>query len=95
MKHEYQGGRHNADLEASRNRLIRGNSYKDVSTVCVIPTRGMIPAKVCNALWSLMTPMNQKFIRITVEGEEVGIAYNDAGESRIIEMEIHAHRRGR
>ena len=58
--------------------MIRGQSYKDLSTVCVIPTRGSIPAKVCTALWGLMQPMNQRFYRICVEKAEVGDAYNEA-----------------
>lgn len=73
-------GRHNADLEATRNRLIKGNTYKDVSTVCVIPTRGVIPAKVCTAIWNLQSPMNQPFHKFCVEGKEVGEAYNETVE---------------
>jgi hypothetical protein len=33
-------GLNNADLERARGRLMRGNSYRDLSTVCIIPTRG-------------------------------------------------------
>lgn len=81
-------GRHNANLEGSVNRLVKGNSYKDVSTVMILPTRGLIPAKVCNALWGLMNPMNQKFLRMVVEGEEVGKAYNDAVETILTNPEL-------
>lgn len=73
-------GRHNSNLAASVERLVKGNTYKDASTILVLPTRGVIPAKVCNALWSLITPMNQPFFRHLVEGKEVGEAYNDAVE---------------
>ena len=69
-------GRHNDNLEASIGRLIRGSTYKDLSTVCIIPTRGVIPAKVVQYWLGLMTPMNQKFIRLFIEKMEVGDAYN-------------------
>lgn len=56
--------------------IIKGNSYKDLSTICIVPTRGVIPAKVVQSWMGMMTPMNQKFIRIFAEGMEVGEAYS-------------------
>lgn len=76
---DYQG-RHNKDIEKSRDRLIRGNTYKDLSTIIVVPTRGVIPAKVVQNWMSMMMPMNQKVIRIFMIGMEVGDAYNNAIE---------------
>jgi len=73
-------GRHNADLASACDRLHRGGTYRDLSTICVIPTRGLIPAKIVQSWWGLMTPMNQKFLRIFVENMEVGDAYNWAIE---------------
>jgi hypothetical protein len=73
----YQG-KHNANLDASRDRLIQGKTYKDLSTICVVPTRGVIPAKVVQCWMSMFTPMNQKFLRIFVIGMEVGQAYSQA-----------------
>jgi hypothetical protein len=73
-------GVHNSDLAASAERIERSKSYRDLSTVCVIPTRGRIDARVVESWWSLMTPMNQPFIRITVRGMEVAEAYNSAIE---------------
>jgi hypothetical protein len=70
-------GTHNKDLEASRDRLFKGSSYKDLSTVCVIATRGMIHAKVLQSWFGLMSAMNQKFIRLFALGMEVGEAYNN------------------
>lgn len=75
-----EGGFHNAGLEDSRNRLIRGSSYRDLSTICIIPTRGSISARVVQSWFSLMTPMNQKFIRMFLTGMEVGDAYAQAVE---------------
>lgn len=76
---DYQG-HHNKDIEKSRDRLLKGNTYKDLSTICIIPTRGVIPAKVVQNWMNLMPPMNQKFTRIFMIGMEVGDAYNNAIE---------------
>lgn len=74
------GGIHNSDLTASRERLKKGKQYRDLSTVCVVPTRGMIPARVVESWMGLMTPMNNAFFRMFVSGMEVGDAYNAAVE---------------
>lgn len=73
-------GHHNKDIEKSRDRLIQGSTYKDLSTIIVVPSRGVIPAKVVQNWMSLMVPMNQKVIRIFMIGMEVGDAYNSAIE---------------
>jgi hypothetical protein len=73
-------GFHNSDLEASKERLEKGKQYRDLSTICVIPTRGMIPARVVESWMGLMTPMNNAFMRIFISGMEVGDAYNAAVE---------------
>jgi len=75
---DIQQGRHNADLNGATDRLVRGNTYKNLSTVIVVPTRGLIAAKVVQNWMGLMTPMNQKAIRIFVENMEVADAYNSA-----------------
>jgi len=72
-------GRHNAD-PGSASRILRGQTYKNLSTVCVIPTRGLIPAKVVQCWMAMLAPMNQKFLRIFVIGMEVGAAYSQAVE---------------
>lgn len=76
-----ESGYHNQDLPSSISRLQQGQSYKDVTMAIVVPTRGMIPARVVASWMSLMKPMNQfcygpEFIA----GEEVGLAYNRAVE---------------
>jgi len=70
-------GFHNTNPE-TMDRLVRGNSYRDISTVCVVPTRGVITAKVVQSWMGLMSPMNQKFTRIFMIGMEVGEAYTSA-----------------
>ena len=69
-------GKNNSDMDLARGRLIRGDTYRDLSTVCIIPTRGVIPAKVVQSWMGMSTPMNQKFTRIFIEKMEVGDAYN-------------------
>jgi hypothetical protein len=73
---EQDVGRNNSNIEAARDRLIRGQSYKDLSTICIVATRGMIPSKVVQSWMNLASPMNQKFMRIFIEQMEVGDAYN-------------------
>ena len=80
-------GRHNLDPNA-KDRIIRGSTYKDASTVCVIPTRGMIPAKVVQNWMSLISPMNQKFTRVFMIGLEVGEAYSQAIEMILANSEL-------
>lgn len=72
----------------SRDRLIKGNTYKDLSTICIVPTRGVIPAKVVQSWMGLMSPMNQKFMRMFVIGMEVSQAYNSAIETILQHPEL-------
>lgn len=70
-------GIHNSDLDASRDRLIKGGTYKDCSTVCIMPTPsdGDLFYKVSDAKEGLLKPMNQKFTFLRVTGDEVGDAF--------------------
>ncbi len=81
-------GRNNANLEVARDRLIRGQSYKDLSTICVIPTLGAVFSKVVQTWMNLATPMNQKFLRMFIEDMEVGDAYNHAVEQILANPEL-------
>jgi hypothetical protein len=72
-------GLHNENIQASIDRLNRGGTYRDLSTIIVCPTRGMIPDRVVQSWMSLIRPMNQKVIGpIFFRGFEVGHAYNMA-----------------
>ncbi len=64
-------GYHNKHSEENLAKL----AYKDRSTVCIIPTLGMIHAKVVQSWTAMMAPMNAKFSRVFVIGLEVGHAY--------------------
>lgn len=71
-------GRHNANkryLEVEKEGV-----YRESHTVCIIPTRGVIPAKAVQSWMGLMSPMNQGFAKIMVIGMEVGYAYTSAIE---------------
>ncbi len=68
--------------------IIKGNSYKDLSTICIVPTRGVISAKVVQNWMALMSPMNSKFVRLFVEGMEVGEAYSTAIENILANPEL-------
>jgi len=74
-------GYHNQDLEQSIKRLQRGQTYKDLSTVWITVTRGMLHTKIVSSWMSLMRPMNQPFYGpIFIENEEVGQGYEKAFE---------------
>jgi len=58
-------------------RLEKEKTYRDLSTVIVCPTRGMIPARIVQSWQGMIRPMNQKILGpIFMEGMEVGEAYN-------------------
>lgn len=71
-------GRHNEGLPEAITRLEESRSYRDLSTVIVVPTRGTIPARCVENWMGLMMPMNQKVVRLFVSGMEVGAAYSAA-----------------
>lgn len=81
-------GRHNSQLDVSRDRLIKGGTYKNQRVIMVVPTRGVIPAKVVQSWMNLMTPMNQPFLRVFVEKMEVGEAYTTAIENILAHPEL-------
>lgn len=79
-------GRHNASDYVSR--LEKSKIYKDLSTVCIVPTRGQIDYRVVQNWWGIMSPMNHKFMRMFVSGMEVGAAYNSAIEQILAHPEL-------
>jgi hypothetical protein len=72
------GGKHNADLDATRTRLLRNGSFKRQRVVVVIPAVSPIPPKVYLSHCALGFPPNNGVIRILAEGMEVGDAYSQA-----------------
>ncbi|MBI5400798.1 MAG: hypothetical protein HZB12_01635 [Candidatus Yonathbacteria bacterium] len=70
-------GYHNQDQTSTNARLEKAKSYRDLSTIIICPTRGVVPAKVVQSWMGLMRPMNQKVIGpLFAIGMEVGEAYN-------------------
>lgn len=55
-------GYHNSDMDRAVTRLDKSKSYRDLSTIIVCPTRGMIPARIVQSWMGLMRPMNQKVL---------------------------------
>lgn len=74
----YEPGTHNKALNEARKRLKKLKPYEDQSTIVLIPTRGVIPARTVECLANLAAPMNQRMIRMFVSGAEVGDAYEQA-----------------
>lgn len=69
-------GRHNQKLVADFDGLDKTQKYRNLSTVCFVPTLGMIPIEVVNSWLGLIKPMNQKFAGpFPIKGMEVGEAY--------------------
>src|SRR5206468_12573007 len=69
-------GSHNGQLDQSIGRLMKGNTYKDLSTIWITPTRDNLKPRVVASWMALMRPMNQPFIGpLFAEGDEVGVAY--------------------
>ena len=62
----------------TRKRIKQGAGYKDLSTVMVCPTRGVIPARVVQSMMDMVPMMNQAFVRMFIERMEVAAAYNAA-----------------
>jgi hypothetical protein len=82
-------GINNADLQATIERLNRGKTFQDLSTVIVCPTRGVITDRVVQSWMGLIRPMNQKVIGpIFIRGYEVGQAYNTAVEMILANPEL-------
>jgi len=74
-------GVHNKQEPDSVKRLIKGNTYKDLSTIWITPTRGTLNPRVVSSWIALMKPMNQPFVGpIFLEEDEVGIAYQKGFE---------------
>lgn len=63
-------------LGFERLESIPGSTYRDSSTVILVPTRGMIHHKVVGAWQGLIQPMNQKRAMFFCPGDEVGYAYD-------------------
>lgn len=56
--------------------LIKGSTFKDNSTIFLVPTRGLIHPRIVNSWMQMISPINSRKIFDIIEGDEVGVAYN-------------------
>lgn len=63
-------GYHNHDLDVAAERIKSAQAYKNLSTVIVTPTRGMIPALVVQSWMFLLGPPNAQIGRFFTQTEE-------------------------
>jgi len=63
------------------NEIIRGNTYRDSSTVVVVPTLSSVPTKVVHSWLAMQKPLNAKWSWFFVDGDEVSVAYNRTVET--------------
>ena len=80
LDHGYQED--NPGLGYERVKYHHGSTYKDGSTVIVVPTRGQpwqpsLNVRFVQCLMGLIAPMNQKRAVLWACGHEVGKAYNE------------------
>lgn len=79
----YLPGTQNEDLQKANDRLTAGKTYKDLSTVIIVPTRGgrSLTPRFASSTYGLLKAMNQKcYGPIFMSGQEVGSAFNSAIE---------------
>jgi hypothetical protein len=82
-------GFHNQRLSASIERLVKGQTYKNLATVWITPTRGQLAPKVVSSWMGVMRAMNQPFLGpVFIEGDEVGQAYQKGFEMVIDNAEL-------
>ena len=70
-------GFHNRDLQATNARLSSEGTWKKQRIVWLIPGGESVPAKVYVAHRGLITPPNQPFAPMYIEGAEVGAAFDE------------------
>lgn len=70
-------GRNNLNLEDARKRLKLSRSSENLSTICIIPHSGNIPAKVVQNWFNLTAGMNQRFLPLMINGNDKNMVYNN------------------
>ena len=85
-------GRHNQDMGATLKRLEMDGSYKDMSTILIIPCIGSVPVKVVSSWWNTYWPPNQKIIKMYPVGMEVGEAYSQCIEQILAHPDLSQYK---
>src|SRR5260221_9162857 len=73
-------GLHNLDLAASQDRLLKAGSTRNLSTICIVPSLGLVPTKVVSTWLALQPGKNQFFSYMFNIGKEVGVSYSEMVE---------------
>lgn len=81
-------GHHNADLQKTSARLLKGATWKKQRIIVVLPAGDSIPAKVALSHWNLAFPPNNGVVRLLAQGMEVGDAYSTAIEGILAHPEL-------
>ncbi len=84
----YDGGRHNADLDATVSRLDQSSQWRDLSTIIIVPAGASVPTRVVSSWLNLMMPPNNRVTRLFAVGMEVGQAYSACIESILRHPEL-------
>jgi hypothetical protein len=73
-------GYHNAHLEESAARILKGHSYRDMGVVAIVPMRkgGTLRPYWVQMFNGLIKPPNHPYLTFYAEGFEVGDAFNQA-----------------
>lgn len=81
-------GTHNADLEGTHARILKGGSWKKQRICVILPSADLIPAKISLAHQNLAYPPNNGVVRILGLGLEVGDCYSSAIEQVLAHPEL-------
>lgn len=83
------GGEHNKDVKKTRDRLMRGGSWKPQRIIVVLPSADLVAAKVSLSWWNLAFPPNNGVVKILAQGMEVGEAYSSAIEGILAHPDLN------
>ncbi len=84
----YDPGMHNADLDKTVSRINKDASWKDLSTIMVTPGGPPIWPRVCAAREAMMSPPNNRFVKLWGLNMEVGESYTRVVESILAHPEL-------
>lgn len=88
MEQPHNEGIHNKNLDASTSRIIEGGTWKKQRTIMLLPAATMVPMKCAHTWMNLIIPPNNGFVRWTLMGDEVGVAYSQAIEQILANPEL-------
>lgn len=72
----YDPGFHNREQEQTIQRLVQQGHYKDQSTIIIIPALNTVATKAASSWLNIISPPNQRIVRLFAQGMEVGEAYS-------------------